>query len=165
MSEIVMNIMDFARTRLGEEIILSVEEVQLEPVLEQLVSEIQLVYPSRQINTIIEISHPVNCDPHRISQLVSNLLANALIHGDIKSPVSLQAIEKNGQLEISVSNKGTPIPEYIREHLFTPFTRESRRPSQHGLGLGLYICSKIAQAHGGLLHVILTSQKPALHFP
>ncbi|MEO6682977.1 MAG: HAMP domain-containing sensor histidine kinase [Ginsengibacter sp.] len=152
MSELVMNIMDFARTRLGENIIIARQETPLEPLLQQLVAEMQLVYPKKEISTLFQLDHSVYCDPHRISQLVSNLLANALVHGDTGSPVHLQAVETNGQLTLSVKNQGHPIPQVVRDHLFTPFTREESRPSQHGLGLGLYICAKIAQAHGGTLN-------------
>lgn len=48
---------------------------------------------------------------------------------------------------------GTPIPPETRERLFKPYTRASDRPGQQGLGLGLYIASQIAHAHGGTLEV------------
>ena len=141
MIELVKNIMDFARTRLGETILLTRKDVALQPVLEQVISEIRLIYPKRQINATFEISELVNCDADRIAQLLSNLMANALTHGDHIFPVYINV----------VSNKGTPIPLELQEHLFNPFTRNSNQPAQHGLGLGLYICSQIAKAHNGNL--------------
>ncbi len=151
MKELVNNIMDFARTRLGQGIVLARQDVVLEPILRQVVAEMNIIYPKREIITSFEIIEPVNCDPHRIAQLLSNLLANALTHGDVNSPVCMQAVHHNGDLKLTVSNPGKPIPSDLQEHLFAPFTREEIRPSQQGLGLGLYICSEIARAHNATL--------------
>jgi sigma-B regulation protein RsbU (phosphoserine phosphatase) len=151
MGELVNNIMDFARTRLGEGIIINRQDIILEPVLQQVVAEMKLIYPKIEITTLFAIIEPVNCDSDRIAQLLSNLLANAIKHGDPDSPVYIHAFSSKGNLEISVSNKGVPIPEDLHDYLFTPFTREVNRPSQHGLGLGLYISSEIARAHNAIL--------------
>ncbi len=151
MAELVNNIMDFARTRLGEGIILNNQPASLQPVLQQVVSELKLVYPEREIITIFDIDGLVNCDADRISQLLSNLIANALAHGATESPVYINASYKSGHLNISVTNKGIPIPASLQKNLFEPFTREDNRPSQNGLGLGLYISSEIARAHNSTL--------------
>ena len=151
MKELVSNIMDFARTRLGESIVLNSQNILLEPVLQQVVAEMRLIYPKREITTLLQITIPVNCDPDRLAQLLSNLLANALTHGDANFPVHVHAILNNENLELSVTNNGVPIPADLRDRLFAPFTRETCSASQHGLGLGLYICSEIAKAHSGTL--------------
>lgn len=151
MTELVSNIMDFARTRLGEGIILNRQDILLEPVLQQVVAEFRLIYPKREIITLFRIATPVNCDSDRLAQLLSNLLANALTHGDANFPVHVHAIFNNENLELSVTNNGVPIPAYLHKRLFAPFTREASRASQNGLGLGLYICSEIAKAHNGTL--------------
>jgi signal transduction histidine kinase len=95
----------------------------------------------------------VSVDAGRISQLVSNLLGNALTHGDPKAPVRLGATARGGQLEVWVANAGPPIPAKAMERLFQPFFRGEVRASQQGLGLGLHIASEIARAHGGTLSV------------
>ena len=151
MAELVMNILDFARTRLGEGIVLKKQDMELEPVIEQLVAEMKLIYPTRDITTNFQVKKSVFCDEFRIAQLVSNLLSNALNHGSNSSPVHVNAKEVDGDVEISVTNKGTPIPPDFHQNIFAPFKREGNRPSQNGLGLGLFICSEIAQAHGGNL--------------
>lgn len=151
MKELVSNIMDFARTRLGEGIVLNRQNTLLEPVLQQVVMEMRLIYPKREITTLLQVSMPVNCDPDRLAQLLSNLLANALTHGDVNFPVHIHAIINNENFKISVTNNGVPIPADFRDRLFAPFTRENGRSSQNGLGLGLYICFEIARAHNGIL--------------
>lgn len=151
MGELVNNIMDFARTRLGEGMVLNKQDVTLEPVLQHVVDEMRLIYSKREIITLFEITEPVNCDSDRIAQLFSNLLANSLTHGDANSPVYVYAFHHSGILELSVSNKGVPIPKDLHDRLFAPFTREINRRSQNGLGLGLYISSEIARAHNATL--------------
>ncbi len=164
MTELVMNIMDFARTRLGEGIILKRQDMELEPVIQQLVAEMKLVYPNRVITTNFQIKNSVYCDDNRIAQLVSNLLSNALNHGSLSYPVHVNVKEVDGEVEISVTNKGKPISPDIHGHLFAPFTREGNRPSQNGLGLGLFICSEIAQAHGGDLSFISNEEETCFTF-
>lgn len=151
MKELVNNIMDFARTRLGEGIVLNKQKILLEPVINQVIAELRIIYPTRSITTQLQITIPINCDPDRFAQLLSNLLTNALTHGDDNFPVHVHAILKNENLELSVTNNGVPIARHLRDRLFAPFTREVGHDSQHGLGLGLYICSQIAKAHNGSL--------------
>lgn len=164
MTELVNNIMDFARTRLGEGIILDRQDVLLQPLIEQVVAELQVNHPDREITTSVETTGPVNCDPFRLSQLLSNLLANALTHGAPDKPVYIHAFGDKENFELSVTNSGIPIPVEFHEHLFMPFTREENRPSQHGLGLGLYIASEIAKAHHALLSFTSTSEETHFTF-
>lgn len=152
MNELIGHVMDFARTRLGDGIVLSPREVELEPVLQHVVEELKFLFPDRQISTAFSLPEPVYCDPDRIAQLVSNLLANAFTHGNPNSPVFISAGSHSNTTQISVVNDGEPIPESLQKILFTPFKRESNRPSKNGLGLGLYIADQIALAHGGTLN-------------
>ena len=151
MTELVNNIMDFAHTRLGDGIVLSKRKVLLNPVLEQVVRELQLSNPEIKIDSVLEIDKPILCDSDRIAQLLSNLLANALHHGAVDSTVKVCALQSKTLLKISVTNRGNPIPTVLHEALFTPFTRDKNRGNLKGLGLGLYICSEITKAHGASL--------------
>ena len=159
MSELVSNIMDFARTRLGEGIILTKQNIELEPRLLQVVNELRLAFPKREIIALFETPESVNCDPDRIAQLLSNLIANALTHGSANAPVRIHTYHKDGNFELSVINHGAPIPADMHEYLFAPFTRETSRCSQHGLGLGLYISSEIARAHNGSISCTSTAEE------
>lgn len=151
MNELIGNVMDFARTRLGEGIVISPREVDLKPVLEHVVEELKFLFPNREIAVDLSLQDPILCDADRIAQLVSNLLANALTHGNPQSPVYFTASNRSNKLKISVANKGESIPESLQAILFTPFKRESDRPSNNGLGLGLYIADQIAKAHDAIL--------------
>lgn len=153
MSELIDNILDFARGRLGDGIGLDRAEVDLMPVLLQVIDELRRTASDREVIGDIILDGPVYCDPDRIGQLLSNLLANALTHGTATTPVRVNARASGDLFELTVSNSGPPIPAAALEKLFQPFFRREVRASQEGLGLGLHIASQIARAHGGTLQV------------
>ena len=62
------------------------------------------------------------------------------------------------QFELTVCNKGSPIPPATMERLFSPFSRGEVGMNQQGLGLGLYIAFEIAKAHGGTIDVTSTPE-------
>ena len=165
MAGLIDNVLDFARGRLGAGIPLELRpDVPLAPVLEQVVQELRIGVPNHLIETDFSLSMPVKCDPSRISQLVSNLLGNALTHGAPEEPVRIHADASDGILTIWVANGGDPIPPAALERLFQPFFRGEVRPSQQGLGLGLHIASEIAKAHGGTLSVVSTAAETRFTF-
>lgn len=164
MSALIDNILDFARGRLGTGIDLARTEVLLTPTLTQVVDELRAAAPDRRIAANIAMSESVFCDPGRIGQLLSNLLGNAVVHGAPGTPIDVEAKVKDGTFELSVRNAGDPIPDAALAKLFQPFFRGEARPSQQGLGLGLYICSEIARAHGGTLTASSTPEATTLLF-
>ncbi|WP_233222435.1 sensor histidine kinase [Allosphingosinicella deserti] len=146
---LIENVLDFARGRLGDGLTLARTRTYLAPVLEQVVSEIRAIAPDREITAHFSI----DCDPSRIAQLASNLIANAVTHGASVIPIEVEARSADGRLVFSVVNGGAPIPSAARERLFQPFFRGAVQRRQEGLGLGLFIVNEIAQAHGGTMEV------------
>lgn len=164
-SELIDNVLDFARGRLGGGLGLSRDATApLAPVLEQVVAEIVSVAPDRMIRSEIAIVDPVDCDRARIGQMLSNLLGNAVTHGSPTEPITVRAWTGEGRLTIAVANGGAPIDEPTRQKLFHPFFRGELRPNQDGLGLGLHIASQIAAAHGGTLDVTSDSRETCFTF-
>lgn len=154
MSELIGNVLDFARGRLGGGLALNRNANEaLEPMLKQVIAELRATMPDRVIETDFMLVGIIDCDPGRIGQLLSNLVGNALTHGAANSPIRIRASTDGGIFELSVANSGDPIPPATIEHLFKPYFRASARPNQQGLGLGLYIASEIARAHRGALTV------------
>jgi sigma-B regulation protein RsbU (phosphoserine phosphatase) len=157
MVNLVDNVLDFARGRLGGGITPVLSCQPLEPMLQQVIDELQSTHPESIIIAEIALTKPVVADPVRIGQLFSNLLGNALTHGATGAPVTVSA-KTDKQFELTVCNEGTPISAAGMERLFHPFSRGEVRPSQQGLGLGLYIASEIAKAHGGSIGVTSTPE-------
>ena len=163
MSELVSSLLDFARGRLGGGIPVERREAaaELAETLQQVVEELRGVHPGRAVLSEFDLKVPVACDPQRIGQLLSNLLANALAHGARDRPVRVSARSGEGRFLLSVSNEGAPIPPATMARLFQPFSRVGTDAKQAGLGLGLYISSEIARSHGGTLAVSSTEDATA----
>jgi sigma-B regulation protein RsbU (phosphoserine phosphatase) len=165
MAELIDNVLDFARGRLGGGITLDRNARKpLEPVLHQVIDELRLSSPGRRIEAEYAIDSPVDCDRGRIGQLVSNLVGNALSHGAANKPVHVRAETEGGLFKLSVANGGEPISEAAMEKLFEPFFRGEVRASRQGLGLGLHIAAQIAKAHDGVLTVTSTAQETKFTF-
>jgi phosphoserine phosphatase RsbU/P len=151
---LIDNVLDFARGRLGGGLALARDAAKpLAPVLRQVADEVLSAHPDRIIEVDFQIEEPVQSDRARIAQLASNLLGNAIAHGVADQPIRFKATTIGDAFELSVANAGPPIPEEAMERLFQPFFRGEVRKSQQGLGLGLYIVSEIARAHGGDISV------------
>jgi len=164
MARLIDNVMDFARGRLGGGLAPNLRPENLEPVLTQVLTEIRTSHPARAIDAAISAPDRVNCDSTRIAQLFSNLLGNAITHGDGGSPISVAASTSGGHFELSVANAGAPISDAVKRRLFQPFYRGSARSAMQGLGLGLYIVSEIARAHGGAISVESSAQETRFTF-
>ena len=163
MGGLINDMLDFARGRLGGGFYLARDpNALLAPLLEQVVGELQSAWPDSAIVTDFAIDRAVNCDPNRIAQLASNLVGNALKHGALNTPVRVSASTDERGFELTVVNEGEPIEPAVLGRLFQPFFRVAHR-SHQGLGLGLYIASEIARAHGGQLEVELDARAHSLH--
>src|ERR1051325_1863278 len=122
MANLIDNVLDFARGRLGGGITLVLSSQPLEPTLQQVGDEIQSAHPESIIRTHFALSKPVLADPVRIGQLFSNLLGNALTHGVVGGPVTVTA-KTEDEFELAVCNAGDQIPPTAMERLFYPFAR------------------------------------------
>jgi two-component system sensor histidine kinase/response regulator len=90
--------------------------------------------------------------------VLSNLVGNAVRHGNVTMSITVRLVASDPDVEISVHNGGH-IPEDLIPRLFQPFqSGVGRRTRAEGLGLGLYIVQQIVIAHGGEVHV---SSSPA----
>jgi signal transduction histidine kinase len=165
MAELIDNVMDFARGRLGGGVTLDRDAAEpVEPILRQVVAELQTVAPDRAIETCFALTAPIHCDRRRIAQLFSNLLGNALTYGASDRPIRVGATTADGWFELFVANGGDPIPAIMLDNIFQPFTRGALHPDLQGLGLGLYIAHEIAKAHGGTLDAASTAAETRFTF-
>lgn len=95
--------------------------------------------------------------------MLSNLVLNAVKHGDESSPVRITAFQTDDDVCIRVHNEGAPIPQDLQQSIFEPLVRGRPRERAAGsegrgsLGLGLFIASEIAQSHDGYIRVDSTA--------
>ena len=163
MTALLDDMWDVTRARLGNGIALRIGRSSLEPALRHAIEELRLAHPGRLIEVMISLPRSVEADPVYMARLLSNLVKNALLYGSQTDPVKVE-ISADADFVLSVSNKGPHIPLETQKRLFDPFTRGAVRADQQGLGLGLYIVSEIARAHGGTIDVISTEDETRFSF-
>jgi two-component system sensor histidine kinase GlrK len=124
-------------------------------------------------NITLELTPPPNLpevliDPERISQLLENLVGNALKFTDTKGSVTVSTALKNSDdmaIEVSVSDTGCGIHEKNLNKIFDKFRRiESGKETARGTGLGLSIAKHIITVHGGKIWVESTPGKGSTFF-
>jgi signal transduction histidine kinase len=131
--------------------------VYLASFCEDVVEEVRAAHPEATVGVELLGTPEGSWDAARLSQLLSNLVTNAIIHGEAERPVTVTVAEADGLATVAVHNEGPPIPSDALPALFRPpLDRAPGKPRHHGssgLGLGLYIAREIALAHGGSLDV------------
>ncbi len=167
MQSIIEDLFDVTRARLAGGIPVERSEVDLVGVADKVIAEFRATNPARAL----ELSHSGelrgNWDGKRIEQVISNLVGNAIQHGLADSPVTIDLAADDRGAEVCVRNAGTIPPERL-PHIFEAFQRgDADRGARDGLGLGLYIVSQIAIAHGGSANVTSTDGMTTLrvHLP
>ena len=153
MRSLIADVLDLARGRLGGGLALQRKRVPIRPIIQQVVAELASTHPDHMISAECSTSDDVDCDPGRVAQLLSNLLGNALTHGASEQPVRVLCGSDGNHFSLSVANGGEAISPKALERLFRPFVRGKAQADLEGLGLGLFIASEIATAHGGDLTV------------
>lgn len=111
--------------------------------------------PGRQIEVHDQFAGSASLDPERVTQLLDNLLTNAIRYGTGKITVRLSREDDHAVL--AVHNTGAAIPGSKLDTLFDPYRRATS--SRGGVGLGLYIVDQIARAHGGGVQVTSTDEQ------
>jgi two-component system, sensor histidine kinase and response regulator len=154
MRRLIEDMLDLARARLAGGIVIKREPTDIKTLVERVVREHQAAAPERVIDTGCAGDCSGQVDAERIAQVASNLIGNALKHGETSAPVTVHMEGTSaGEVILTVANSGTISPEIV-QHLFDPF-RGGQRPAgrNQGLGLGLYIVHQIVKAHGGRVDV------------
>lgn len=123
-------------------------------LVKQIVHEAQLLHPGADIQIELEGPLGVSADEAMIHQLVSNLVANALQFAPLGSPITVRAHGDGEQVVISVIDRGPGIAPHLRSRVFERFWQEKRSAAGNGAGLGLAICKRIAELHGGDIQIL-----------
>jgi signal transduction histidine kinase len=156
MRMMIGDLLDFTRGRLGGGIPVETVAADLGAICQPVLEEIATAHPGSKIVFDADGDTSGCWDPARLAQIVQNLVINAIQHGDATRGIRVHV---NGQdpdtVSLTVSNHGRPIPPELLPHLFEPFRRlaASEETERASLGLGLFIVSEIARAHGGAVTV------------
>ncbi|HEX8883478.1 MAG TPA: hybrid sensor histidine kinase/response regulator [Noviherbaspirillum sp.] len=148
MEKMVSQLLDVARIRSGG-MTLELAPGNVEQVCRRIADELRQAGHTNPVVIDCVGSADGVFDPHRIGQVLSNLLANALAHGEAEAPVSVDIDGSEPDwLRLRIHNRGA-MPETMLAQAFMPFRPGREGRSQPGLGLGLYIVKYFIDAHQG----------------
>ncbi|RCL27549.1 two-component sensor histidine kinase [Pseudomonas sp. AFG_SD02_1510_Pfu_092] len=155
---LVNDLLDLARCNLSLGIPIQREPYELSALCNAIVKEIRLGHPQIEIRLEQPPLLQASVDPSRMAQVVSNLIINAIRHGDTRQPIQVRLATENDRAVIDIHNWGNPIPEDRKMYLFNPEARLARAGTAEdakpqGLGLGLFIANEIVTSHGGTIEV------------
>lgn len=163
MERMIHDLLDFMRARSDAEFPIARVPGDIIEICRNVAEEITVGQPEGRITFDAKGSGHGAWDPDRITQLMSNLVGNALRHGSQEAPVTLAVDASDaGLVEIRVHNQGEPISEALLPEIFSPFRQaiegegSQNKDRGAGLGLGLFIARQVALAHGGDLSVTST---------
>jgi PAS domain S-box-containing protein len=162
MSRMISELLDFARARLGSGIALERAPTNLRELCGTVIEEMKLAHPGSAIEVRHEGDLAGEWDRERICQVISNLVGNAIVHGE--GPVLVVLRGEPERVHIEVHNRGTPIAPDAIPTLFEPFSQAERDRvrANKGLGLGLFIVREIVLAHGGEIDVRSSAENGTL---
>ena len=153
------DLLEYARSRLSRGIPIELAKADLRRVCEEALDAVRTSHPEREFVQRLSGDLQVDCDQSRIQQLLSNLLNNAVQHGDTTRPVSLEAVGEADAVVLKITNFGTPIPVDAHDAIFEPLVqlpRSQEAPNERArtsLGLGLFIVREIVLGHQGKISV------------
>lgn len=153
MARMISDLLDFTRATVGGGIPLERRSTDLCVLVQDTVAEFELTYPGRVLLSCARGAHTGDWDPDRLAQVVSNLVGNALAHGDAVAPVHVAVVAEGTHVVLTVRNSGPPVPAELLPRIFDPFKQAGGDSGRHGLGLGLYIVQQLVLAHGGCITV------------
>jgi signal transduction histidine kinase len=160
MTRMLADLLDLTRTRLGGGIPIARKPVDLEQICHEVILEIQTIHPDARMDCRAEGDLRGDWDPDRLTQVVSNLIGNALQHGDGQG-VRVVADGTTDDVALSVHNHGRSIPTDVQASMFEPLARHD--PTDTGtttsIGLGLFIARAIVLAHGGTITLSSTDDE------
>lgn len=158
--DLINNLLDLQKFNATSQVELKIEPTSVQQVLQNSVSVVSSLAENRQVEILLPTTDAVvPMDEQRISQVLINLLGNALKFSPQSSTVKIEFEKDSTQAKFMVIDQGPGVPQSQRERIFEPYKQleSTRRKSVEVLigaratttGLGLSICKTIVAAHGG----------------
>lgn len=153
---LVSDLVDVTHTRLGGSLPVELEQMDLARTCQEAVDEMRAFHPDRIFELDVSGDLSGMWDPARLTQIIANLLQNAIQHGARETSVTVSVHGEEERVVLTVHNEGPALSASACQRIFEPLVRGERRTEPRkssSLGLGLYIARQIAIAHGGSIDV------------
>ncbi|WP_242049162.1 MULTISPECIES: PAS domain-containing sensor histidine kinase [Nostocales] len=137
-------------------LVLQRQPVQLDMIIADAIADLEPMLRKNQthlINLVTADLPLINADATQLWRVFSNLIGNAIKHNLPGLQITINAIVEGEKIYCTVSDNGVGISPEQSQRLFDLYFRGKNNPYSLGLGLGLYLCKQIVQAHGGEIGV------------
>lgn len=155
LADLIDNLMEMSRIEAGI-LHIQAEPISLEDVLESTTGSARIRLDRHPLTLTLPDHLPMAYgDPHRIEQIVANLIDNAAKYSEPGKPIEVLARREGSMLVVTVKDQGKGIAEEHLTHIFDHFYQINLSGDSHrrGVGLGLAICRGLVEAHGGRIWV------------
>jgi K+-sensing histidine kinase KdpD len=153
LKRIIENLLILARADYGARPML--EPILLNRVVEDQVNRYRQFVHGREIALEIDTqAEVVNCDATHVELILGNLLSNADKYSPYGAAIEVRVQDHNGELVISVLDRGAGIAPDEVDKLFQPFYRAKATENVAGIGIGLTVCKRLIEAYGGRLWAV-----------
>lgn len=157
-TRLISDLLDFTHVRLGGGLPVEPKPSNIHQVCNQVVEEVGLNHPDRSVVLVANGEGDGTWDPDRLSQMVANLVRNAVSYSAPGTSVTVHSTGAGPNVRVEVHNQGEPIASDVIPSLFEPFKRGAKgQNSGHSIGLGLFIVRQVVTAHGGCVEVRSTA--------
>lgn len=155
MERLISQILEMSRLQAGSGIAVYPVETDLSQLMRDVVRETGIAYPGYPTDVRIEDGIVALVDPDRYAQVAVNLLSNARHHKKLGTTVQVELSRIADEVVLEIRNEAETLSDAQLRTLFEPFKQANGSPERNrtGLGIGLYISSAIAEAHGGRIDV------------
>lgn len=130
--------------------------VQVEPLVLQVIAEMQMLYPQRQIEFFTGSLPPCEADPELLKQVYLKLVDNAIKFSSVRevARIEIGSLQENGETVYTVRDNGIGFDMQYVEKIFGTFERLHRQDEYSGTGAGLAFVRRIIERHGGWIRVV-----------
>ncbi|MCY1083650.1 GAF domain-containing sensor histidine kinase [Archangium lansingense] len=160
-NRLIRDLLDFTQARMGQALPVKRQLVNFHTLTHQVVDEVRLAIEGRELEVECDGDGQGAWDPDRISQVLTNLLTNALQYSPDGTPIRVSTRGEGKAVILTVRNQGSPIPAEVLPTLFEPMKRgtEEGGSERRSIGLGLFIVDQLVRAHGGSIEVCSTAEE------
>jgi PAS domain S-box-containing protein len=164
MQQFISDLLEFSKISFQEK---SFERVNLETITREVTGDLEVLIKNTEGRINIKTLPTLEANPMQMRQLLQNLIGNSFKYRKkgVSPCVSISSrLLENGFWEIQVVDNGIGFDEKYTDRIFNMFQRLHGRSQYDGSGIGLAICKKIVENHGGTIHAKSSLQKGATFF-
>jgi PAS domain S-box-containing protein len=152
MNRIISNLLDVTTINAGR-MQLNLSEFDFNALVAEVLENLQQTTDKHSLRDLLCPVKLITADRERISQVMINLIANAIKYSPDGGLITVLSIKDGDELRISVTDQGIGIPKNDLDKVFNRMYRVNNTGSVKGLGLGLFLCQQIVRLHGGVIGV------------